>query len=377
MTLARRQGAVNSEDTGTFLHNTHRFFSITPLAGGFKMKELTNHVEQRTITAVAVGIAPRTLKSQLIQHLSDGGAWKSIEQHLPSPVLRQARDITERCKDLSIQIVPYSSDRYPPLLRASTAPPAALYLRANAITFAFPAKMIAIVGTRAASVEMCQQTSQMSCHLARHGLPVVSGLALGVDGAAHRGALTASTTCPTIAVVAHGLDRIYPSSHAQLAESILAKGGALVSEYPPGTEPLKHHFLERNRIIAALTLGVVVIQAGERSGSLVTARHAADFGRDVFVIESADGDPAFSGGAQLIYDGAIPVAGAREILEEYGITSLKEHGDELGVWQTISLDEYREKTAHSPAEILRLEMEGRVIRLPGNRVSVMLKEPLV
>jgi DNA processing protein len=339
------------------------------------MRELTNHVEQRTITAVAVGIAPRTLKSQLIQHLSDGGAWESLEHHIPSPLVREAREITERCQELSIQIVPYSSDRYPPLLRASAAPPAALYLRAKLPTFAFPGKMIAIVGTRAASVEMCQQTSQMSCHLARHGLPVVSGLALGVDGAAHRGALTASTTCPTIAVVAHGLDRVYPSSHAPLAESILSKGGAVVSEYPPGTEPLKHHFLERNRIIAALALGVVVIQAGERSGSLVTARYAADFGRDVFVMESADGDPAFSGGSQLIDDGAIPVAGVREILEEYGITSLEDTGDQRGAWQTISLDEYRKRTGHSPAEILRLEMEGRVIRLPGNRVSVMLKEP--
>jgi DNA processing protein len=175
--------------------------------------------------------------------------------------------------------------------------------------------------------------------------------------------------------VAHGLDRVYPSSHAPLAESILSKGGAVVSEYPPGTEPLKHHFLERNRIIAALALGVVVIQAGERSGSLVTARYAADFGRDVFVMESADGDPAFSGGSQLIDDGAIPVAGVREILEEYGITSLEDTGDQRGAWQTISLDEYRKRTGHSPAEILRLEMEGRVIRLPGNRVSVMLKEP--
>lgn len=337
------------------------------------MRDLTNHHGQLTITAIAVGIAPRTIKSQMIQHLIDGGELRSMEQHLPSALLREARQIAQTCGERSIQIVPFSSDRYPPLLRASAAPPAALYVRANALTFTFPARMIAIVGTRAASVEMCQQTTQMSLHLAEHGLPVVSGLALGVDGAAHRGALMASVSCSTIAVVAHGLDRVYPSSHTQLAESILSKGGALVSEYPPGAEPLKHHFLERNRIIAALTLGVLVVQAGERSGSLVTARYAADFGRDVFVLENTDGDSAFSGGAQLIEDGAIPVAGAREILEEYGIDAVRENGQRHGAWETISLEEYRRRTGNSPAEILRLEMEGNVIRLPGNRVSVMLK----
>jgi DNA protecting protein DprA len=346
---------------------------MIPPTGDFEMRDLTEHAEQRTITAVAAGIAPRTLKSQLIQHLADSGNLESLQQCLPSPLLRQAREIISRCKDLFIDIVPFSSERYPLLLRSNPAPPTALYLRTSTPNFAFPARMIAIVGTRAASVEMCQHTSQMSLHLAQHGLPVVSGLALGVDGAAHRGALAASIPCPTIAVLAHGLDRLYPSSHAQLAESILSKGGALVSEYPPGTEPLKHHFLERNRIIAALALGVVVVQAGERSGSLVTARYAADFGRDVFVMESADGDSAFSGGAQLIEDGAIPVAGAREILEEYGIRSVQGSTDHPSAWETVSLDEYLKRTGHSTADILRLEVAGHVIRLPGNRVSIMLR----
>jgi DNA processing protein len=195
-------------------------------------------------------------------------------------------------------------------------------------------------------------------------------LALGIDGAAHRGAVSTQVACPTIAVVAHGLERIYPPSHTTLADTIVERGGAIVSEYVPGTEPLKHHFLERNRIVAGLSLGVVVIQAGERSGSLVTARFAAEYGRDVFVLEGEEGDAAYSGGAQLIEEGAIPIAGAREVLQEYGVPWNTSDGQGEGRWRTLTLDEYLRMTGYSTSQILRLEMEGRVVRLPGNRVSV-------
>jgi DNA processing protein len=201
---------------------------------------------------------------------------------------------------------------------------------------------------------------------------VVSGLALGIDGAAHRGALTAPGSCPTIAVVAHGLERTYPPSHTTLADSIVERGGAIISEYPPGTEPLKHHFLERNRIVAGLSLGVVVIQAGERSGSLVTARFAAEYGRDVFVLEAEDDDARCSGGANLIEEGAIPIAGAREVLQEYGALPAQSEANDGGPWRTMTVDEYLRMTGYSASQLLRFEMEGRVLRLPGNRVSVMV-----
>jgi DNA processing protein len=327
---------------------------------------------KRLSVAVAVGVAPRLKRQQLLQQLAEGESFESLALYLSESELQAARDILDICKERAIEVIPYTSDRYPALLRASSSPPAALYVRARAERFAFPQKIVSVVGTRAASVEMCQRASLISLQLAQGGLCVASGLALGVDGAAHRGALTASTVSSTIAVVAHGLDRVYPSSHLQLADSIVEKGGALVSEYPPGTEPFKHHFLERNRIIAGLSLGVVVVQAGERSGSLVTAHYAADFGRDVFVLEGADGDTGFSGGARLIEDGAIPIAGAREVLEEYGVKSAEEGGDCSSSWQTLSIPEYLEKTGCSASQMLRLEMEGQVIRLPGNKVSVML-----
>ena len=327
---------------------------------------------KRVSIAVAIGSVVRSKRQALLQQLAEGASLDALAEHLSESELRSANEILDLCHESSIEIIPYVSDRYPGLLRASGSPPAALYVRSRAETFVFPERMVSVVGTRAASVEVCQRASLMSAHLAQGELCVVSGLALGIDGAAHRGALTASTNCSTIAVVAHGLDRVYPSSHSRLADSIVEKGGALVSEYPPGTEPLKHHFLERNRIIAGLSLGVVVVQAGERSGSLVTANYAADFGRDVFVLEGADGDTGFSGGARLIEDGAIPIAGAREILEEYGVTSPHEGGDSSSSWQTLSLPEYMEKSGCSASQMLRLEMEGRVIRLPGNKVSVLL-----
>lgn len=322
--------------------------------------------------AVAVGSVARSKRQQLLQLLADGESFDALASYLSESELRTAHEILELCQERSIEILPYTSDRYPAGLRATGSPPAALYVRSHAERFVFPQRIVSVVGTRAASVEMCQRASLLSLQLAQGGLCVVSGLALGIDGAAHRGALTAATLSSTIAVVAHGLDRVYPASHSRLADSIVERGGALVSEYPPGTEPFKHHFLERNRIIAGLSLGVVVVQAGERSGSLVTAHYAADFGRDVFVLEGADGDNGFLGGARLIEDGAIPIAGAREILEEYGVTIAEKGGDFSSSWQTLSLPEYLEKTGCSASQMLRLEMEGRVIRLPGNKVSVML-----
>lgn len=337
------------------------------------MNPLIPHDEARSIAvAVAVGSAPRSRKLQLLQLLAEKVSLAAVVPHISEAELRAARCVVEECTDRGIDIIPYTSERYPALLRTISLPPAALYVRSESGQFSFPAKMLSVVGTRAASVETCQRASLLTSQLASSGLCIVSGLALGVDGAAHRGALMATSSCATIAVLAHGLDRIYPSTHTPLADSILTKGGALISEYSPGTEPFKHHFLERNRIIAGVALGVVVIQAGDRSGSLVTANFAADFGRDVFVMEGADGDSGFCGGQRLIEDGAIPIASAREILEEYGFSNEVVDTCSVGAWRTLTIAEYLEQTGCSTSRMLRLEMEGKVVRLPGNRVSVSI-----
>ena len=322
--------------------------------------------------AVAITCAPRARKVEFLTSLASGASLESLSEHLSGPERRAGRDAVDEGYSRGFEVIPFASERYPAALRATSLPPAALFVRARERSFTFPSTMVSVVGTRAASVEMCQRASILGGHLARAELCVVSGLALGIDGAAHRGALSAQVPCPTLAVVAHGLERTYPPSHTNLSDTIVERGGALVSEYPPGTEPLKHHFLERNRIVAGLSRGVVVIQAGERSGSLVTARFAAEYGRDVFVLEGEGGDARCSGGAHLIEEGAIPIAGAREVLQEYGVVSALSESDSEGTWRTVTVDEYVRMTGYSSAQMLRLEMEGRVVRLPGNRVSVML-----
>ncbi len=334
---------------------------------------LISQCERRqSAIAVAITCAPRARKVQLLARLVDGTALESLSEHLSTAERRAGEAAVDEGLSLGFEVISYASDRYPAGLRATSAPPAALFVRAKERSFAFPSKMVSIVGTRAASVEMCQRASVLATRLAQANLCVVSGLALGIDGAAHRGAIVAKVPCPTIAVVAHGLERTYPPSHTTLADSVVAGGGAIVSEYPPGTEPLKHHFLERNRIVAGLSLGVVVIQAGERSGSLVTARFAAEYGRDVFVFEVEGDDAGCSGGANLIEEGAIPIAGAREVLSEYGALSPDCESEAHGLSRTMTVEEYLRMTGYSPGRMLRLEMEGRVLRLPGNRVSVML-----
>jgi DNA processing protein len=165
--------------------------------------------------------------------------------------------------------------------------------------------------------------------------------------------------------MAHGLDTIYPRSHEFLARSIVERGGILVSEYPPGIQPLKHHFLERNRIVAGLARGIVVVQAGERSGSLVTANYAADFGRDVFVLEGAQEDSRYLGSDRLCEEGAIPIRDAAQVLSEYGMLRAGQNG----AWVTISLEELSSRTGGSKERALTWELEGRLVRLSGNRFS--------
>jgi DNA processing protein len=207
--------------------------------------------------------------------------------------------------------------------------------------------------------------------LAHAGLTVISGLALGIDGAAHRGALQSGISCPTVAVLAHGLDRVYPPTHSGLARQILDAGGMLLSEYAPYIDPMKHHFLARNRIIAGLSRGVVVIEAGARSGSLVTANFAADYGRDVFVLSASDRDPDRRQGCQsLIEQGAIPITSAGDVLREYGLAAEQETKPIKQRWETMSVEAFIERSKISVGELLKRELAGQVVRLPGNQVRV-------
>ncbi|MBM4316211.1 MAG: DNA-protecting protein DprA [Deltaproteobacteria bacterium] len=178
----------------------------------------------------------------------------------------------------------------------------------------FEKPCFAIVGTRKPSIYGIKAALGFSKQLASLGFTIVSGLARGIDSYAHWGALMADGT--TVAVLGHGLGRIYPPENRILAEKIIEKGGALVSEYEKDEPPLKHHFPERNRIISGLSLGVLIIEAAEKSGSLITANFALDQNREVFVIGSRFDEPSFKGGNLLLQQGAKMVLTIDDVLEE-------------------------------------------------------------
>lgn len=221
------------------------------------------------------------------------------------------------CYYCSIMVGPISEllpddERYPPLLREISGAPKQLFFLGNPKAWERP--LIAIVGTRKASAEGIVIAKNLSERLVRLGIGIVSGLALGIDGAAHDGALRGNGT--TIAVLGNGLGRIYPRTHESLAKNILMCGGAIVSEYPSDAPPYPAQFLERNRIISGLSLATIVIEAPEHSGSLATARHAMEQGREVFVYPGPAHHPNYRGSHWLIREGARLVSSFEDIAED-------------------------------------------------------------
>ena len=199
------------------------------------------------------------------------------------------------------------SPNYPTRLNDLYDPPSCIYTLGNVQLLRRP--MIAIVGSRAASPQGLSNAYFFAQSLARSGVLIISGLARGIDGAAHKGSLAEESQ--TLAVCGTGLDITYPKEHFGLAQQ-----GLLVSEFMPGTDPRPFHFPKRNRIIAALSLGVVVIEAAKNSGSLITARIAADLGREIFALPGNIHDDHFAGCHQLIQQGAKLVCKPKEVLEE-------------------------------------------------------------
>jgi len=198
---------------------------------------------------------------------------------------------------------------YPPQLEVIADPPAWLHVRGDVAALAAPA--VGIVGSRRPTPAGRETAYDFAARLAGAGLVVVSGLAAGIDAAAHRGALAAGGR--TIAVCGTGLDQTYPPGHAALAGRIAASG-ALLSEFPPGTPPLPYHFPRRNRLISGLSLGVLVVEARHRSGSLITARLAAEQGREVFAVPGSIHNPLAAGCHRLLRDGARLVESPEEVL---------------------------------------------------------------
>lgn len=201
----------------------------------------------------------------------------------------------------------------PPRLQNIYAPPCVLYVWGD-IPQPYDSLYIAMVGTRNVTPYGVEVATKLSVGLARCEVTVVSGLAVGVDAASHKGALKGGGK--TVAVIGGGIDIDYPSGHREL-KRLIAQNGAVVSEYPPGTTPARANFPIRNRIIAGLSLGCVVVEAGSRSGALITASLAAEMGRDVFAVPGSIFSPESKGTNRLLRDGVKPVCGVMDILEEY------------------------------------------------------------
>lgn len=256
----------------------------------------------------------------------------------------------ELCRERSIDILTQAGDRYPPSLKEIPDPPPMLFMQGQ--IEARDALAIAIVGTRHATAYGLRQTERLASSLARAGFTIISGLARGVDAAAHRGALKAGGR--TIAVLGSGLLNLYPPEHGPLYDEI-AKNGAVLSESPPETPPQAGLFPQRNRIVSGMSLGVIIIEAAERSGALITARLAYEQGREVFALPGPVDSRMSKGCHQLLRDGATLVASADDVLETLGplATPVKLPATDDG--------EKTEEQVRHPAELQLNDIERRVL----------------
>ena len=297
-------------------------------------------------------------------------------EQVKNPLNIQSKD---RVASLRDRVVTLSDESYPALLREIIDPPLAIHFRGDPALTATPC--IAIVGSRRASVYGVNAAKAITRELVSAGLTIVSGMARGIDAAAHESALAAGGR--TIAILGTGIDVVYPKAHVRLARDIAANG-LLLSEFPPGTPPMPENFPMRNRVISGLSLGTVIVEATARSGSLITARMAAEQGREVFAVPGSIFSAGSEGSHRLIQYGAKLVHNVDDVLDELpgNLTSkAAEHTappEELReVLQALTRDEASHldalatqlaRPAAALAEsLLQLELGGWIRSLPGSR----------
>ncbi len=344
------------------------------------------------------GIGPVTLRRLLERY----GSAEAALDSLPALSARRSTPFTpppsaairhelDQVAEMGGCFLFWGEEDYPPLLALLDDPPAAVAVVGDASLL--QRRQVAVVGARNASSLGRRLAGDLAAGLAQNNVVVTSGLARGIDGAAHLGALRAG---PTIAVIPGGLDRAYPPEHAEL-QSVIAEAGAVVAEAPLGTAPIARHFPRRNRIIAGLSLGVVVIEAAHQSGTLMTARLALEAGREVYAVPGSPLDPRCSGSNDLIRQGAHLTERIADVLDHLpaapgearpfarqpvrsaepatapGVTD----GDAAHILDLIgaspvTVDEVMRHCHLSAAAVqvilLDLELEGRIETLPGNRV---------
>jgi len=333
-----------------------------------------------------------SIVSQSRASLARFGLDAAVVDSIRRPDEAELRPSLEWAEGAGNHLVHCRSDDYPPLLAETRGRPSLLYVKGDPGILSLPT--LAIVGSRNPTRGGRDTAFEFSRYLAGAGFSIASGLAQGIDTAAHRGALDANSA--TVAVLGHGIDRVYPAANRDLAHRIADKG-ALVTEFPPGTAPLREHFPTRNRIISGLSIGTLVVEAAWRSGSLITARHASEQGREVFAIPGSIHNPLARGCHRLIRDGAKLVESANDILEELRplIGHLMQHNEspervsrgsverdpdyrkllEAMGFEPLSADEIAAKSGLTidrvSSMLLILELEGVIEVLQGGRYSIL------
>lgn len=330
------------------------------------------------LTAVAVSMLPvsRGPASAAFKDLRQQFGAASLDQVLdalrvPShaEAVAGSRAAAQRAIDAGakagMEVVPWFDPRYPALLGCIPDPPPVLWVRGDAEALGRPA--VAVIGSRAATSYALAVGGRLAAELAGRGMVVVSGLARGVDSAAHRGCLDGGGA--TVAVLGSGLDNVYPPEHGGLAADI-AVSGCVVSELGPGAPPLPEHFPLRNRIISGISLAVVVVEASEKSGSLITARYALEQGRDVMAVPGSVLSGRNRGSHSLLKDGAKVIESADDILEELGWPSARQRGD--SPVKLLNTDPLLSK--FEPGEVYELDALVEASGLPASRLLARLTE---
>ena len=314
------------------------------------------------------GVSDR-LKVELLHHFqdpenvyfADTDSYRQVEglttegmEALKDKDLRPAEKILDDCRREKLQILTYQDAAYPGRLKNISDPPLVFYYKGRLPDFdGLP--LVGVVGTRGASPYGLTTAKRMGYQIARCGGIVVSGMAFGIDGMAMRGALTGGGA--VVGILGCGAEQVYPISNRSLFADTESYG-CILSEFPPGTPPLARNFPKRNRIISGLSCGVLVVEAPEKSGALITARQAADQGRDVFVVPGNIDVPTFVGSNRLLRDGAIAVSHGWDILSEY---------------EALFPDKIRKDLGHNQLSISREELAQNVE--PAAEVSKVAQNP--
>lgn len=309
--------------------------------------------KEKLILIEMLGGAQRVLEEPLAGLTELLGRGFRTESWDPSRLLEAARRDQARLEAGGMGVVFHGEAAYPAQLAEIHDPPLALFYRGRLPAFDGP--MAAVVGTRRPTGAARQAAFGLGLELSLAGIPVVSGLALGIDAAAHEGSLE-GVGCP-IAVLGNGIDRIGPGASAGIGRRILAKGGVVFSEYPPGIPPLAYHFPARNRIIAGLSRAVVVVEAPRKSGALITAEFALEENRDLYVHAAGLAGAEGAGTRALADDGAPVMAHGRELLRDWGLRT--PDGPEPGAGGLGEADRLMErKPGAALAALLRMEITG-------------------